>query len=190
MNKLLKQIQSDDFEDVYQQVTETATIWAISGFLDHGNKLLEKLWSLKLEHSGDTWLEDEGFQFLWTLANRKPDNIPFPLKDIEAMQADNWQRLFLPYWNNNQDYAKRIQGKEWTQLTGDDLKLVGISLDFDENDENQTSVKDQQLIALKALDKYLITSNPVGYDLFATLSCASILAARNGLIKEAEQYIV
>ncbi|HYV91526.1 MAG TPA: SMI1/KNR4 family protein [Chitinophagales bacterium] len=189
MNKLLRQIQSDDIEIVYRQVTDTATIWAISGFIDQANRLLEKLWSLKIEHSGDTWLNDEGFQFLWTITGKMPNHIPFPLKDIDSMQAENWSDNFN-LWNENQDYAQRIEGKDWTQLSGNDLKLVGIGLAYDKHSSNKASAQEQQLTSLKALDKYITTCNPVGYDLFMSLTCASIIAARNGLTKEAEQYII
>jgi len=190
MDRLIKQIQSDDIELVYRQVTDTATIWAICGFIDQANRLLEKLWSLKLEHSRNTWLNDEGFQFFWTITGKKPNQIPFQLKDIDSMQAENWHRQFQPYWNENQHFAERIAGKVWTELSGNDLKLVGIGLAYDDNSPNKSSAREHQLISLKALDKYIQTFNPRGYDLFMSLSCASIVAARNGLTKEAEQYII
>lgn len=188
MDKLIKQIQSDDIELVYREVTETATIWATCGFIDQANSLLEKLWSLKLEHSRNTWLNDEGFQFLWTITGKKPNQIPFQLNDIDSMQAENWQRHFMPYWNDNVDYASRIKGKDWTELSGNDLVLVGIGLAYDETKTGKSS--DKQLDALNAITKFINTCNPVGHRLMNSLICASILAARNGLIKQAEELLI
>lgn len=190
MDKLIKQIQSDDIELVYQQVTDTATIWATSGFIEQANRLLEKLWSLKLEHSRNTWLNDEGFQFFWTITDKKPKQIPFQLSDIDSMQAENWQRLFRPYWNDNVDYASRIKGKDWTELSGNDLVLVGIGLAYDETSADKSSDKKQQLEALSAISKFIITCNPVGHSLMNSLTCASIIACRNGLIKQAEELLI
>jgi hypothetical protein len=97
MDKLIKQIQSDDIDLIYQRVTDTATVWAVSGFIEEANRLLEKLWSLKIEHTGNTWLNDEGFQFLWTITGKKPDYIPFQLQDLNTMQAENWRDMFWPF---------------------------------------------------------------------------------------------
>lgn len=143
MEKLIKQIQSADIELVYRKVTDTATVWAICGFIDHANILLEKLWSLKLEHSRHLWLNDEGFQIFWTITGKKPNQIPFQLNDIDSMQAENWQRHFTPYWNNNVDYASRIKGKDWTELSGNDLVLVGIGLAYNETTANKASDQKQ-----------------------------------------------
>lgn len=190
MDKLIKQIQSDDIELVYREVTETATIWATCGFIDQANSLLEKLWSLKLEHSRNTWLNDEGFQFFWAISDKKPNQIPFQLSDIDSMQAENWQRHFMPYWNENVNYASRINGKEWTELSGNDLVLVGIGLAYDETNSNKASDKQQQKDALDAITKFINTCNPLGHSLMNSLICASILAARNGLIKQAEEFLI
>ncbi len=190
MDKLIKQILSDDIELVYQQVTEMATIWAICGFSDQANKLLEKLWSLKLKHNRSTWLNDEGFQIIWSLTNKRPNNIPFQLKDINEIQAENWHRHFQPYWNSNESYLESTNGKDWIQLTGNDLLLVGIGLAYDESSPNKASSKDEQLNSLKAITKYLETCNPIGHGLMNPLVCASMLAARNGWTKEAEKFIV
>ncbi len=190
MDKLIKQIQSDDIELVYRQVTDTATIWATCGFIDQANRLLEKLWSLKLEHSRNTWLNDEGFQFFWAITGKKPNQIPFPLKDIDSMQAENWQRHFMPYWNDNVDYASRIKGKDWTELSGNDLVLIGIGLAYDETNSSKASDKKQQQDALSAITKFINTCNPVGHSLMNSLICASILASRNGLVKQAEELLI
>ncbi len=190
MVKLIKQIQSEDIELVYQQVTETATIWAICGFLEQANSLLEKLWSLKLEHSRHTWLNDEGFQIFWTITGSKPNEIPFQLNDIGSMQAENWQRHFMPYWNYNVDFASRTKGKEWTDLSGNDLALVGIGLAYDETSPNKSSNKKRQQDALDAITKFINTCNPVGYSLMNSLVCASILASRNGSVKQAEELLI
>lgn len=186
MTKILKQIKSEDIEYVYVLITETATIWAICGFVDQANKLLEKLWALGLEHN----INDEGFQIIWSLTNKKPHNIPFELYNIDLIQAEHWQRHFQPYWNENKAYTERIAGKDWTELSGNDLKLVGIALAYDENNSNKNSSKDQQLTSLKAITHYLDNSKPLGHDLMNSLICASMLAARNDLRKQAEEFLI
>lgn len=190
MTNLLKQIKSDDIEIVYRQVTETATIWALCGFVDQANKLLEKLWSFNLEHTGNTWLNDGGFQIVWHLTKKKPNNIPFELQDIKEIEEENWDSHFTPYWNENDAYKDRIKGKKWSELRGNDLLLVGIELAYDENKENNVSDKEHQIESLKAITKYLDTERPLGHALMDPLVCASILASRNGLTKEAGDFIV
>ena len=190
MKKLIKQIQSDDIESVYREITNTATIWAIAGFIDHANRLLEKLWSLKLEHNRNTWLNDEGFQIVWHLTNKKPNNIPFELKNINDIQTENWQRHFMPYWYGNINFSSRVKGKEWTELSDNDLCLVGIGLAYDEKALNKVADQKHQLDSFNAITKFITACNPVGHSLMNSLECALFLAARNNLIKETEKLLI
>jgi hypothetical protein len=48
---LLKQISSDDIERIYMHISNKAVEWAIAGFIDEANYLLEKLWAFNIPHS-------------------------------------------------------------------------------------------------------------------------------------------
>jgi hypothetical protein len=190
MSKILKQIKSDDIGLVYRQVTDIATSWVLCGFVDEANALLEKLWSLNLEHDRNTWLNDDAFDIVWSITNKAPLKIPFVRKNANEIQAEHWERHFLPYWNDNEAYAERIKGKDWSELSGNDLLLAGISLAYDYNSKNRASKKEGQLNSLNAITKYLKTVNPVGHSLMNALLCAATVAARNDMRSEAEGFLI
>ena len=86
---LLKEILSDDIEWVYVHVTNKAVEWAVAGFIDEANNLLEQLWQFKISHSGHLWLPDEGLQIMWQISNKIPANIPFQFKEISEIENEN-----------------------------------------------------------------------------------------------------
>ena len=110
MSKILKQIKSYDIGLVYCQVTDIATSWALCGFVDEANALLEKLWSLNHGHGRNTWLNDNAFDIVWSITNKAPSKIPFVRKNVNEIQAEHWEHHFLPYWNDNEAYTERIKG--------------------------------------------------------------------------------
>jgi hypothetical protein len=97
ISNLLKEIQSGEIEWAYCHVTEKAVEWTICGFVDEGIKLLEILWSFGIEHSGNVWLPDEGLQIMWMMAGKQPSQIPFAFKDVEEIENENWNRIFINY---------------------------------------------------------------------------------------------
>jgi hypothetical protein len=94
---LLKEILSDDIEWVYVHISIKAVEWAIAGFIDEANNLLEQLWRFNIPHSGHLWLSDEGLQVVWTLTDKRPLTIPFEFKEITKFEDENWSRLFNRY---------------------------------------------------------------------------------------------
>jgi len=96
---LLKEIQSDNLENVYCHVTNKAIEWIVAGFIIEGNELLENLWRYGIEHSRDLWLQDEGLQIMWEISGLAPLKIPFQFKGLEEIENENWSR-FYPSWSH------------------------------------------------------------------------------------------
>lgn len=176
---LLKQILSDDIEWVYVHISEKAIEWAIAGFVDEANNLLEKLWAFNIPHSGNLWLPDEGLQVLWTLSDKRPVNIPFSFKDISQIEQENWSRVFHPC--GDEESRKSILRKPFTELNDNELLFKAINSGY-ENSEKAEDILD-------ALKKFIQTENAIGYSYFHSTSCGALLATRNNLSDEAEYFI-
>jgi hypothetical protein len=176
---LLKQISSDDIERIYMHISNKAVEWAIAGFIDEANYLLEKLWAFNIPHSGHLWLPDEGLQVLWTLSDKRPVNIPFYFKDISKIEQENWSRVFYPC--GDEESRESILSKPFTQLNDNELFFKAINSGYD------NSEKAEDILA--ALKKIIKTENAVGYSYFHSTSCGALLAARNNLKDEAEYFI-
>lgn len=178
--KLLKEILSDDIEWVYVHISSKAVEWAIAGFIDEANNLLEQLWEFKIPHSGHLWLPDEGLQVLWTLSDKRPLNIPFGYKDLTKIEEENWSRVFYPC---GIDEASRqsILRRPFAELNDNELFFKAINAGY----ENSETPKD----ILEALKIVLNSKETVGYSYFHAASCGALLAARNNLDNEAEHFI-
>ena len=176
---LLKEILSDDIEWVYVHISNKAIEWAIAGFIDEANNLLEQLWKFKIPHSGHLWLPDEGLQVLWTVSNKKPSNIPFEFKDINQIEQENWSRVFYPCGDENS--RSTILKKSFAELDDNQLFFKAINAGYDNSEK--------PLDILEALKKFVKTDNAVGYTYFHATSCGALLAAKNNLNDEAEYFI-
>lgn len=175
---LLKEILSDDIEWVYVHISNKAVEWAVAGFIDEANNLLEQLWKFKIPHSGHLWLPDEGLQVLWTVSNKKPSTIPFEFKDINQIEEENWSRVFYPCGDENS--RSTILNKPFAELDDNQLFFKAINAGYDNSEK--------PLDILEALKKFLSTDNAVGYTYFHATSCGALLAAKNNLNDEAEYF--
>ena len=176
---LLKEILSDDIEWVYVHISNKAIEWAIAGFIDEANNLLEQLWKFKIPHSGHLWLPDEGLQVLWMVSNKKPANIPFEFKDINLIEQENWSRVFYPCGDENS--RSTILNNSFSELYDDQLFFKAINAGYDNSEK--------PLDILEALKKFVKTDNAVGYTYFHATCCGALLAAKNNLIDEAEYFV-
>ena len=176
---LLKKILSDDIEWVYVHISDKAVEWAIAGFIDEANNLLEKLWAFNIPHSGHLWLPDEGLQVLWTLTNKQPVNIPFSFKDISQIEEENWSRVFYPC--GDEASRENILNKPFAELNDNELFFKAINSGYDNSDKAED--------ILEALKKFIKTEAAVGYSYFHSTSCGALLAARNNLKEDAEYFI-
>ncbi len=118
---LLKEILSDDIEWVYVNISDKAVEWAIAGFIDEANNLLEQLWKFKISHSENLWLPDEGVQIMWTVSNKIPSGIPFEFKDIELIEQKNWSGVF--YTCGDKNSRAIILSKSFSELDDNMLFL-------------------------------------------------------------------
>jgi hypothetical protein len=130
---LLKEILSDDIEWVYVHISNKAIEWAIAGFIDEANNLLEQLWKFKIPHSGHLWLPDEGLQVLWMVSNKKPANIPFEFKDINLIEQENWSRVFYPCGDENS--RSTILNNSFSELYDDQLFFKAINAGYDNSEK-------------------------------------------------------
>lgn len=185
MKRLLKTIKSGNFEYIYPEIVKTATLWTFAGFIDQANLLLEKLWNTDLEDTGGLRHEYIGLNYFWVLTGKKPGKIKIE-EDLDAYEQNNIAELFQNRWALF--VVNNIKQKDLSELTGDELMIYGITTAFDTPSSNQLTSKEQQLNALKSLDKF-IKQGDNGWELFMSLTCAIILASHNELIEEAKSYI-
>ena len=179
---LLKQISSDDIEWVYVHITEKAVEWAIAGFIDEANRLLEQLWKFNIPHSGNLWLTDQGLEILWKVSNKRPSNVPFQtieVSDIPKIEEDNWSSSFFPVWH--QSYTDSFIKKPLGELEGHELFVKAI-IALHERSEDVNQV-------LNALRRYIDNDKPVGHAWFHAATCGALLAARLDYQDAADYFI-
>ena len=173
ISNLLKEIQSDELEWAYCYVTDKAVEWTISGFVDEGIKLLETLWSFRIEHSRHIWIKDEGLQIMWMVANKQPSNIPFAFKNVQEIENENWFRIFYPAWG--EDYMRKVVDKSVEHLEGHELYARAILEVY-----NKTSPIEK---ILTLFDKCIESGQE------SASRPAFYIAAKSGLEKKAEEYL-
>jgi hypothetical protein len=176
---LLKEILSDDIEDVYISITEKAVNWVLAGFIDEANDLLEQLWQFKLDHSGHLWQTDEGLQILWLVSRKKPSYVPFAFKFIDPIEKENWSDVFYPKYHES--YTSTFLHKPFAELTGKELYVKAIYAAY----EGSANIPD----IVAALKRFAQTEHAGGYDFFHATTCGALLAADNDLRDEATYFI-
>lgn len=168
IESLLDEIRSDEIQTVYEAVTFKAAEWAVAGFINEANYLLEQLWKFGLAHSDNLNMLDNGFIVLWHVSNKQPASIPFKMEDIQAIEKENWNSIFYPSWDN--PYTTRFMLKPMHELIGEEL-LIKAVLSVNRQPENGE--------ALPALEKYMETEDPAGYNYFLATTSGSLLGARD-----------
>ncbi|MEI6946721.1 hypothetical protein V9K67_05920 [Paraflavisolibacter sp. H34] len=176
---LLQEIASGDLEQVYISIYYKAVDWAVAGFLQEANSLLEQLWKSGFPHSRHLRLADEGFQVLWELSGRHPSHVPFPLKSIAEIEADNWSGIFYPC--GEESYRQEVLAKPFSELSGGELFFKAVNAGYDGSEKTEA--------VLAALKKYVTTENAIDYTYFHATTCGALLAARNDRNEEAEYFI-
>jgi hypothetical protein len=176
---LLKSISSDDLEQVYISISHKAIEWAVAGFIDEANHLLNELWKYNIPHSGHLWLPDEGLQVMWTISGRQPINIPFSFKNIIEIEEENWSRAFYPCGDEYR--RKLVLGKPFEELNDSDVFFKTINAGYDHSEKPAA--------ILAALPRALNADNAVGSTYAHITFCGALLAARNNSHNEAEYFI-
>ncbi|HVX49401.1 MAG TPA: SMI1/KNR4 family protein [Chitinophagaceae bacterium] len=175
---LLKEIQSSEIETVYIHVTNKAVEWAVAGFIDTANRLLEKLWSFGTPHSGHLWVPDQGFIVMWRLSGKKPANVPFEEHDITQIEKINYDGLFL------NEVMKELPPLQTADPDAIKNYLIGAGQRIDEH-AHKVDIEER----LEHYEKQLNSPGIGGYWYFQPATCGAILAARHGDIKKAEHFI-
>jgi len=172
---LLKEILSGDLETIYINITKKAAEWALGGFLEEANKLLTNLWQFipYMERRGDY----EGFQVFWTVANKRPPTIPFPERDITAIEAENMDNLFSSF---SPSYLKELANIPIGDLHGHELFMKAIAAAWSKSEETE--------VFLDAIERSIEEGGSERYTYHAT-TCGAFLAARYKHNKKAEQFI-
>ena len=176
---LLKQIISDDLDRVYENVSGRALEWAAAGFIEEANSLLEKLWAFNIPHSRSLCLIDEGLQIIWKISKKTPQNIPFILKTIAAIEASCWSRTF--HLCGGQDDIDRVLSKPINELSPSDA-YHKIIITGDNSSENPDDL-------LAALQKFIEDKKPAGSAPALALLCGALLAAKHDKPVYAEYFI-
>ncbi len=97
-HKLLKTIKAGDPDTVYQDVCEKAAEWAICGYMDEANHLLEILWKFNNKDYDKDPRYKEGFQVMWEMSGITPKTeIPFSFVEINDIERKNLNYFLKPY---------------------------------------------------------------------------------------------
>jgi hypothetical protein len=179
ISALLKEIKSEEIETVYIATSHKAVEWAVAGFMQEANRLLETLWSYGTPHSGHLWVPDQGLMVMWEVSGIYPSNIPFPLNDTASIEAGNFTGLFTPSWAKQ--FTQTIADVPIAQLTGHKLFVKAVIA---------THYKLENIATiLDAFERHLQSQEAVGHSYFQSATCAAILAAHNNNIEKAATFI-
>lgn len=174
---LLKEIKSDDIETVYIHVTNKAVEWAVAGFMEEANRLLEKLWSFGTPHSGHLWVPDQGFIVMWHLSGKRPGNVPFEDQDIAGISHTNYSGLFMV--STLQNHISAIPNHS-IEAVGEYILAASKNLAIGMTDEEIAGAIAGYEAAMKGAE---------GYWFFEPATRGAILSARTGDIVKAEYFI-
>jgi SMI1 / KNR4 family (SUKH-1) len=96
--ELLKTIQAGDPDTVYWDVCKKAAVWALCGFMDEANHLLDVLWKYDRKNFDKDPRMNKGFQVMWEVSGTAPKTeIPFELGDIEKIEKENLDYFLKSY---------------------------------------------------------------------------------------------
>jgi|GEM_PF-5172793 len=96
--ELLKTIQAGDLDVVYWDVCKKAAEWALCGYIDEANHLLDVLWKYDRKNYDKDPRINNGFQVMWEVSGTAPiTEIPFELRDIEKIEKENMNYFLKPY---------------------------------------------------------------------------------------------
>ena len=141
-SNLLKSIKAEDLETVYWRITDKAAEWAVGGYLDYANQLLQDIWAFHSSDTGNVRRQLEGLQIMWELSGNKPPSIPFAFRNVEEVEEENWGYLAL-------GRGGRFEGKNITTILGQLESEIQQSSDYN-------SCKLSAGAAILALDNGLI----------------------------------
>jgi SMI1 / KNR4 family (SUKH-1) len=86
---LLKSIKSDELSNIYNHITDKAVEWAVAGYLDYANRLLQDLWTFHIGDNGNVRRQQEGLQIMWELSGKIPTEIPFSFRNTVEIEKEN-----------------------------------------------------------------------------------------------------
>ena len=96
--ELLKTKQAGDPDTVYWDVCKKAAEWALCGYIDEANHLLDVLWKYDRKNYDKDPRINNGFQVMWEVSGTAPiTEIPFELRDIEKIEKENMNYFLKPY---------------------------------------------------------------------------------------------
>jgi hypothetical protein len=185
----IKEIQIADSSELGYLIIERANEWAAAGFIEEANKLLESVWKYHLVNPKETQFVLRNFKILWELSGKRPQNIREEIGTVEEIEQNNWDGLFSPIkWSSA--YLSKFINKPWTELTGNDLLVLGIIMAYDNSTHNHMASLEKQNEALKAISKYINDETIAGrIPNLQGLSCAALLAASIGQTLKARAFI-
>jgi hypothetical protein len=96
--ELLKTIQAGDPDIVNWDVCKKSAEWALCGYMDEANHLLDILWKYNSKHYDKDPRLNEGFQVMWEVSGTAPKTkIPFAFRDIEDIENENLDYFLMMY---------------------------------------------------------------------------------------------
>jgi hypothetical protein len=96
--KLLKKIKAGDPETIYRNVCEKVAEWAICGYMDEANHLLDVLWKFNNKDYDKDPRYNEGFQVMWEVSGIAPKTeIPFSFIEMDDIEKKNLNYFLKAY---------------------------------------------------------------------------------------------
>jgi hypothetical protein len=168
--KLLNTIKAGDPDVLYRDVFEKAAEWAICGYMDEANHLLDILWKFDSKDYDKDPRSKKGFQVMWQVSGNTPKTkIPFAFGDVEEIENDKldyflWKYGFPPL----EDLYKPLS------LTSPDELFVKSNFFYN---TGRASLEE----TLSALNKFILESkHATDYTHFRAATLGCLLAVRNG----------
>jgi hypothetical protein len=175
MEVCLLRIKSRPLDEIGYEVYDIASTWAAAGFIQQANALLSRFWSYRIVNPNDFKYANDGFRVLWVLSGHQPDSIPFERRNVDEIVQENWDGLFYPgQWIPS--FRAQFENKDWKDLNGNLLLAKSILLSYDASSPSHRSAPAFRAQAVEAFSRYLRDNQDVGYALFHSTACASLVA--------------
>ena len=119
LEDVLRSIQAGDPDSIYRDVSNKAAEWAICGFIEEANDLLDILWRYDRKNFEKDPRTSKAFQFMWDVSGIMPrSGLPFEPGDLERMEKENLD-YFLVQWGIPaiKTWQPRFRKRKWIVYT-------------------------------------------------------------------------
>lgn len=179
LEDVLRSIQAGDPDSIYRDVSNKAAEWAICGFIEEANDLLDILWRYDRKNFEKDPRTSKAFQFMWDVSGIMPrSGLPFEPGDLERMEKENLD-YFLVQWGIP---AIKNLATPLSETEVDSLYVKAIYFCV----TNMEPVEE----ILKSLKRFLLESSiATHYTHFQAATLGCLLAAQHGYKEHLPEFL-